>query len=475
MEKHLLSKSTFMRAVQCEKSLYLHKKRPFLRDKLSAEQRAKFQRGTRVGEIARELFPGGVNLASKSPSQYQQAVANTAKAIEQGQEVIYEASFQHDRVLVILDILVKNGNKYQAYEVKSSAKVSATYVTDAALQYYVITNAGVELEDISLVHINTAYKRAEKLVPGELFSIMSVKQQVEEMQGEIADKIGSAKEVLKLRKSPKTDIGPHCFDPYPCDFIGHCWKNVKENSVFELLHLPRKEQFANFEAGRQYVSDLDPKQLDKPGRLEIQAFIENKPHYNWKRINHIRMALKDEYYILKVVFIKPAVPVQLNANPYMLMPAMAVAVNHRGRTVFDWQLDSGKHDFNAFDAFTEKLRMEGKTIFIFNEDEQQEEFIRMKTGSHLINLFGLFKSLDYMDARLHGKITPLQISDMLLDENPFKNKEIPGQQVASVLMEKALYDPVEHRNGTAFENVRQYAQEFVAFNQLLLKHIMEIL
>ena len=88
MEKHLLSKSTFIRAFQCEKALYLHKKRPFLRDKLSAEQRAKFDRGTHVGEIARELFPGGINLAPKGPSQYQPAVSKTAKAIEEGQEVI---------------------------------------------------------------------------------------------------------------------------------------------------------------------------------------------------------------------------------------------------------------------------------------------------------------------------------------------------------------------------------------------------
>jgi len=52
MEKHVLSKSTFIRGNQCLKSLYLNKKRPFLRDKLSPEQLEKFRRGHNVGFLA---------------------------------------------------------------------------------------------------------------------------------------------------------------------------------------------------------------------------------------------------------------------------------------------------------------------------------------------------------------------------------------------------------------------------------------
>ncbi|HSV76477.1 MAG TPA: hypothetical protein VLH37_05540 [Bacteroidales bacterium] len=70
----ILSKSTFVRGLQCEKSLYLHKQRPFLRDALSPEQLAKFSRGTDVGLYARSLFPGGVNAAPKTHFQMQASV-----------------------------------------------------------------------------------------------------------------------------------------------------------------------------------------------------------------------------------------------------------------------------------------------------------------------------------------------------------------------------------------------------------------
>ena len=67
---HILSKSTYIKGLQCEKALYMQKKHPYLRDKLSIEQRAKFQRGTDVGVLAHEVFPGGIDMSPYAPSQF---------------------------------------------------------------------------------------------------------------------------------------------------------------------------------------------------------------------------------------------------------------------------------------------------------------------------------------------------------------------------------------------------------------------
>ena len=114
-EKHILSKSTFIRGVQCLKSLYLHKNRPFLRDKLAPEQLAKFRRGHEVGNLAWELFPGGVNCAPGHPTQFRKSLKLTKTLIEEGTPVMYEAGFQYDGVLIFLDILVKTAEGYHAY------------------------------------------------------------------------------------------------------------------------------------------------------------------------------------------------------------------------------------------------------------------------------------------------------------------------------------------------------------------------
>ena len=58
-----LSKSQFIRGLQCHKSLYLHKYHPELRDQISEQQQKLFQTGIDVGKVAKGLFPGGVLIA----------------------------------------------------------------------------------------------------------------------------------------------------------------------------------------------------------------------------------------------------------------------------------------------------------------------------------------------------------------------------------------------------------------------------
>lgn len=232
MNKHILSKSTFIRGVQCLRSLYFHKHRSFLRDRMSKEQLAKFKHGTKVGVIAQDLFPGGINLKPKSPSQYQKCVINTKEVINSSVEkIIYEAGFQYDGVLVLLDILVKNENKMLAYEVKSSGAISDTFILDAALQYYVISNSGIKLDDFFIIYVDKSksFEDTDKLE--SIFIKESVLDKVIKKQDFIKDQIIKEKETLLLPHSPGVSPGKHCFIPYPCDFIGHCWKKIDNDYI----------------------------------------------------------------------------------------------------------------------------------------------------------------------------------------------------------------------------------------------------
>jgi len=247
MERHILSKSTFIRGNQCLKSLYLHKKRPFLRDKLSPEQRAKFKRGTRLGVLAQQLFPGGIDLSPRAPSQYQKRVLETTEIIRQGKHnILYEAVFQFDQLLIMLDILNLRNGEWFGYEVKSSLKISDTYLLDAAFQYYVITNSGLKLTDMFLVYVNKDYTFEGEARFDDLFIFESVLEKVLELQDYIKEKTIEEKAILHLNSSPKIDVGAHCLSPYPCDFIGHCWKHVSDKSIINTYKPSSNEEFYEF-------------------------------------------------------------------------------------------------------------------------------------------------------------------------------------------------------------------------------------
>ena len=224
---HILSKSTYIKGEQCEKSLFLIKNRPFLRDKLSMEQRAKFKRGTDVGLLAQQYFPGGINMTPSSPSLFSKKVVETLKNLTNPDvNVMYEAVFQYDDTLIMLDIIVRDGDKWRAIEVKSSLSLSPTYMKDAALQYYVLKGCEIPLSDIQLMYINADYVRNGDLDLSQLFVFQSVKEFAEQYQDVIAKNIAHFKDIIKQPHSPKIPVGNQCDMPYRCEFHGHCWKDV---------------------------------------------------------------------------------------------------------------------------------------------------------------------------------------------------------------------------------------------------------
>lgn len=228
---HTLSKSTYIKGLQCEKALYLTKKHPYLRDKLSIEQRAKFKRGTDVGILAHQYFPGGVNMTPNSPTQFPKKVVETMQNLNNpAVNVMYEAVFQYNDTLVMVDLLVRDGNQWRAIEVKSSLRLSPTYYNDAALQYYVLHGCGVPLADFQLMYLNADYVRHGDIDVKQLFQLVSVLDFAKEQEHLIAANVDRLKKVVALPHAPQVAIGNHCHEPYTCDFLGHCWKNVPKTN-----------------------------------------------------------------------------------------------------------------------------------------------------------------------------------------------------------------------------------------------------
>lgn len=317
MEKHILSKSTFIKGHQCLKALYLHKKRPFLRDKLSAEQRAKFKRGHKVGDIAQDLFPGGIDVSPKSPSQYQKSAIRTQELIAEGQTIIYEATFQFNKVLVMLDILVKTEKGWEAYEVKSSLSLSETYFTDAALQYYVITNSGLDLASFSLVYVDKNYTQGEtnEIDVQSYFIKQEVSAEIKEKQTQIAEKIEDELQILTEAHSPKVEVGAHCFSPYNCDFLGFCWKK-KPTDIFKLPALSGDERVELLNQGIFSFEKLKEKnQENSLLEKQIESSVNKKAFIN-NDLKVLLSALPADTAYLGFVARQAAIPQCTGNKPY---------------------------------------------------------------------------------------------------------------------------------------------------------------
>ncbi|MBT7621546.1 MAG: DUF2779 domain-containing protein [Lentimicrobiaceae bacterium] len=318
MANNRLSKSTFIRGLQCEKSLFLYKHHYRLKDPTPASLQAVFDRGTNVGLLAQELFPFGVDASPENHFKMVESVNKTSKYIDQGETIIYEATFMYNNVLAALDILVKDAEGWKAYEVKSSTKVSDTYVKDAAIQYYTIVNSGIDLKDISIVHINKQYKRDGELDIQQLFSTESVKDKVLEFLPQIPNEVNRLKNVISNSTTPNIKIGPHCFEPYACDYKGTCWKHIPDYSVFDISNLSTKKKFELYNQGIITLDqiDLDNTSLTPNQALQVQSEVEGTSFIDIDQIRNFISNLNYPLYYLDFETISPAVPIYNNSRPY---------------------------------------------------------------------------------------------------------------------------------------------------------------
>jgi len=101
-----LSKTLFIKGLQCHKALYLHKYHPELKDDISAATEALFSSGRDVGVFAQKLFPGGVEIPYEGFSLSDQ-IRMTQSEIKKGTATIYEAAFGYKGTFCKVDILHK--------------------------------------------------------------------------------------------------------------------------------------------------------------------------------------------------------------------------------------------------------------------------------------------------------------------------------------------------------------------------------
>ena len=77
---------------------------------------------------------------------------------------------QHLEGGIVDEILVKNGDKWDIYEVKSSTSLKDYHLDDAAVQYYAIKDV-IPVNKVYIIHIDNTYERNGELEIDKLFKI----------------------------------------------------------------------------------------------------------------------------------------------------------------------------------------------------------------------------------------------------------------------------------------------------------------
>jgi len=313
-----LSKSQYIRALQCHKSLWLYKHKPELRDTSDNLQESLFKKGYEVGNLAKELFANGIEIEFDSDN-FDGMIAKTKELIADGVEVIYEATFKEDGIFAMADILVKNRGSWDIYEVKASTQVKDYHINDTAIQWYALSKA-INLNRAYVVHINNKYVRNGELDIKELFAIEDITDIVLQKQANIKPQLLEMEKMLK-GDMPDIDIGGHCSKPYECDFSSHCWQHIpKENSVFDISYA-MGEQWKLYYQGILSIDDVpDDFHLGKNATLQIQHHKSQEIKINKPKIKEFLDTIEYPINFFDFETFQNAIPRFDNQKPYAHMP-----------------------------------------------------------------------------------------------------------------------------------------------------------
>jgi len=270
-----------MLGLQCHKALWLYKHKREVMTPTSPRQEFIFANGHRIGKLAHDLFPGGTEI-ERNRKNFDAMIEQTRELIDQGENVIYEATFKSRKVLIMADILVRNGDVWDLYEVKASTGVKPQHKPDAAIQWYVIRDH-LPLGRAHIVHVNNNYVFDGKLDLGQLFAIEDITDEVLELQPGLEPDLESMSEMLS-QNEPDIPIGPHCDDPYECDFKAYCWQDVPSPSVFDLYRMSKTRKFELYHAGKISYADVCHLRLTQTQQLQVDSALAREVYIDREAI-----------------------------------------------------------------------------------------------------------------------------------------------------------------------------------------------
>jgi predicted RecB family nuclease len=317
-----ISKSKFVAGCQCVKRLYWQVHEPELAAEPDAADQAIMQQGHEVGMLARQLFPGGIEV--RNDHGLDQAIRATRELVTNRETpAIYEGVFEHGGVLVRVDVLHRRRDgRWRLIEVKSTTEVKEHHVDDVGIQYRIVLRAGLDIASACLAHINRGYVFKGGMVdPWRFFRIRNVTRQVEKLRPKLTFQLRAQFTVLNMANAPEIATGPHCTNPVTCEFYDRC---NPPRPVDHIGYLPRLHTNAADELeemGIESICDIpDDFELTDVQRRAATCVQTGEPWYDIDGLKAALVGLRYPLFFMDFETVNPAIPRFAGMRPYDHLP-----------------------------------------------------------------------------------------------------------------------------------------------------------
>ena len=316
VNKMNLSKSKYCAGVQCRKILWLDKNYPEEREENKSE--SVLDNGKEVGIVARDLFGPCVTIEFNTDLD---KMVNDTKDTLTKHNVIAEASFIYNDNFCSIDILKKDIDGYEIYEVKSSTEIKDIFLDDISYQYYVVNNLGYKITRACIVYLNSSYVRGKCLELDKLFVVEDVTDIVISKQKEVEDNIREINEYVDEDSEKEEILGMQCVTPYDCPYFKYCTKELPERNVFTIRDMRKSSKFKLYQNGIYRYEDLLKEKINPKYKEQIEfELYDREDVIKEDEIRSFMETLSYPIYFLDFETYQQAIPEYEGIRPYMQIP-----------------------------------------------------------------------------------------------------------------------------------------------------------
>jgi len=276
---------------------------------------AVFEQGHLVGDIAKSLYPDGIEIDWNDGQE--SGLARTREYLC-SRRPLFEAGFVHGATHARADILVPAPRgRWSLIEVKSAGEVKDEHLEDVAFQKHVYEGAGVRISDCAVMHVNMQYERRGRLEPARLLLREDVTEQIRPLVKEVPLEVERMLAVIAKRKCPEPAMTRACAG---CCLYGNCWSWLPERNVLCL--------FGGFEKGIELMDQGILRIADIPAgyplterqRIQVACEKSGRPHIDAERLRAFLSRLRYPLYFLDFETFNVAVPPYDRLRPYENIP-----------------------------------------------------------------------------------------------------------------------------------------------------------
>lgn len=324
-----ISKTTYLECLHCSKNTWLKLHRPDLHRhfQLSEFEKHLLEQGNEVDSIARNLFPGGVEVVGTGDEACQETVRlMTAKA-----PTLFQATFIVDGFIARNDALVYDAEHscWNLYEVKGTNSLKENtgdhdHIDDLAFQASVLRRANIPIGKYFLVHLNKNYVRQGEL---DIPALLLVEEQTDKVLARLKtteEQMGTVKAYLLQTTEPTSECGcVYHGRSNHCTTFSYSNPDVPEYSVHDIARIgSSKKKLQSLVDSRIYDLAMIPEDtgLSDIQWNQVRAHQQNKTTVDLPSIGEILSQLAFPFYFLDYETFAPAIPIFDGYKPYQRIP-----------------------------------------------------------------------------------------------------------------------------------------------------------